>query len=261
MLQPLDSQARLTRRGFLASAGVTIAAACGKGSPTAPSGGRAMPSGGNGRLTSRPQADRTTLIGGRPLGLATGRDGTLYVPPGSTPDQRLPLGVFLHGGGANAYDLEWPFTLAERVGLALLAPDSRSLTWDAVTGAFGPDVAFIDRALAVAFSVCAIDPGRISILGLSDGGTYSLNLGLVNGDLFGKVVGFSPGFVRDDAHVGRPPVFISHGTQDTVLPIHMASHVIVPKLRAEGYDVTFREFNGGHVVPDEIALEAFQWVA
>jgi flavin-binding protein dodecin len=31
---------------------------------------------------------------------------------------------------------------------------------------------------------------------------------------------------------------------------------IVPRLRRAGYDVTYREFDGGHTVPPEIALDA-----
>jgi 4-alpha-glucanotransferase len=40
--------------------------------------------------------------------------------------------------------------MAAELGCAVLAPDSRGATWDAVTGAFGPDVRFLERALAVA---------------------------------------------------------------------------------------------------------------
>jgi len=35
----------------------------------------------------------------------------------------------------------------------------------------------------------------------------------------------------------------------------------VRQLREEGYDVTYREFDGGHEVPDEIAREAFVWLS
>jgi predicted esterase len=51
-------------------------------------------------------------------------------------------------------------------------------------------------------------------------------------------------------------VFVSHGTRDDVLPIDRTSRRIVPALRDDGYDVTYREFDGGHVVPPEVAREA-----
>jgi predicted esterase len=32
-------------------------------------------------------------------------------------------------------------------------------------------------------------------------------------------------------------------------------------LRERGYDVTFREFDGGHEVPEDIARDAIRWMA
>ena len=69
---------------------------------------------------------------------------------------------------------------------------------------------------------------------------------MINGDLFPRVVAFSPGFVVEGTAHGKPRLFISHGTADPILPIDRCSRVIVPALRARGYDVTFREFDGGH---------------
>ena len=107
------------------------------------------------------------------------------------------------------------------------------------------DVAFVDRALARVFETVSVDPARLAVGGFSDGASYALSLGLINGDLFGRVVAFSPGFeIAGDAH-GRARFFISHGKADTVLPIDFCSRMIVPRLRTRGYDVTFREFNGG----------------
>jgi predicted esterase len=60
---------------------------------------------------------------------------------------------------------------------------------------------------------------------------------------------------------GRPRIFISHGTADQILPIDQCSRVIVPRLRAMKYDVTFREFEGRHELPPAIASEALRWMA
>jgi predicted esterase len=51
-------------------------------------------------------------------------------------------------------------------------------------------------------------------------------------------------------------VSVSHGTGDDVLPIDRTSRRIVPVLRDDGYEVDYREFDGGHVVPPEVAREA-----
>jgi hypothetical protein len=45
-----------------------------------------------------------------------------------------------------------------------------------------------------------------------------------------------------------------------VIPIEKTSAQIVPRLRAEGYDVTYREFEGPHVVPASVALETISWL-
>jgi predicted esterase len=56
-------------------------------------------------------------------------------------------------------------------------------------------------------------------------------------------------------------VFVSHGDADDVLPIDRTSRRIVPDLRDDGYDVTYREFTGPHTIPVEIAREAVDWLA
>ena len=96
--------------------------------------------------------------------------------------------------------------------------------------------------------------------GFSDGASYALSLGLLNGDLFSHVIAFSPGFVGSAEPFGNPPVFISHGTADEILPIEQTSLRIVPSLKRRGYRVTYREFAGPHTVPPEIALESLAWV-
>jgi len=111
------------------------------------------------------------------------------------------------------------------------------------------------------FSSCAIDPSRVTLGGLSDGATYALALGLLNGDLFTQLVAFSPGFLKPVDRRGKPRVFVSHGTRDTVLNINVGGRGIVRQLTDEGYDVTYREFDGGHEVPVAIAREAFAWLS
>ena len=94
---------------------------------------------------------------------------------------------------------------------------------------------------------------------MSDGASYALALGLCNGDVFPTVLAFSPGFLVAPDRVGRPRLFVSHGTVDAVLPIDACSRAFVPALERAGYDVRYREFDGGHTVPPPVADEAFRW--
>jgi phospholipase/carboxylesterase len=119
----------------------------------------------------------------------------------------------------------------------------------------------IDQALGQVFGQYAVDPERLAIAGFSDGASYALSLGLANGQLFDHVIAFSPGFMAPPRQEGSPKVFISHGVQDQVLPISRCSRRIVPQLKAAGYQVTYREFAGGHAVPEELSRRAFEAVA
>jgi len=124
---------------------------------------------------------------------------------------------------------------------------SREASWDMIYGGYGPDVAVIDRALEKVFARYAVDPERVAIEGFSDGASYAASLGLTNGDLFKHLIAFSPGYSKPVKLRGRPRVYITHGTEDPVLPIRRTSRRIVPELRKLGYDVRYVEFEGGHV--------------
>jgi phospholipase/carboxylesterase len=220
------------------------------------------------RLTARPGA-RSGRCGdglapglGR-LGLGRDRDGLLYVPPkgrgrGGAP---APLIVSLHGAGSHGATMvaEPVLARADAIGALILAPDSRGDSWDVLSGGFGPDVAFLDAALRAVFDATPVDPGRLAISGFSDGASYALSVGLVNGDLFSHVLAFSPGFMAPDDQHGQPPIFVSHGTGDAVLDVDRCSRALVPLLEQVGYAVTYAEFDGGHELPPGILDEAFAW--
>ncbi|CAN5706088.1 hypothetical protein BH24GEM1_BH24GEM1_15020 [soil metagenome] len=147
-----------------------IAAACGAGRGAgdlfaADAGARRRLHAG-GRLASRP---RVSGRGSPPFGLiplqlsGSDRDGAVYVPPSFRQDRPAPLVLTLHGaGGSGRRGLGRLQQLADADGLILLAPDSRGTTWDAAgTGAFGPDVEFVDRALDLVFARYAVDSSRV----------------------------------------------------------------------------------------------------
>lgn len=215
---------------------------------------------GEGRLTARPGDVAPTRVptGERLLGITDERDALLYVPPEARGGRPVPLLVSLHGAGGGSEGLG-RFRFAADRGVAMLVPHSRGPTWDLVFGGFGDDVEVIDRALAETFRRVAVDPERIALAGFSDGASYALSLGLTNGDLFGSVIACSPGFSAPAELHGRPEVFVSHGTDDRVLPIDQTSREIVPQLRDAGYDVTFVTFDGRHEVPPAIARRAVAW--
>lgn len=181
------------------------------------------------------------------------------MPRGYRPSRPHPLVVMLHGAGGNGRNGLAPFLpLADKAGLLLLGPNARRETWDTIYGAFGPDVAIIDRELGDTFDRYTVDPTHVAIEGFSDGASYALSLGITNGDLFTHIIAFSPGFMAPSAQRDHPRVFISHGTHDPTLRVDL-SHRLVPRLEAADLDVEFVEFSGGHTVPPEIAAQAVTW--
>lgn len=252
-----DDSTRLTRRRFTALAGGTMASLLVGGLSAACAGTATGLAAGN-RITATPKRTKTTARGQSALGLDS-RDAILRVPPkGET--GALPLLVLFHGAGGSGENMLGRISAAcDEAGIAVLSPTSRGSSWDAIRGDFGPDVEFINTALTKAFDLVNVDPQRIVAGGFSDGATYALSLGLINGDYFKKIVAFSPGFVVNGEPHGKPGIFVSHGTEDPILPIDRCSRVIVPALKKRGYDVTFREFSGVHTVPPEIAKEGLTW--
>lgn len=215
----------------------------------------------SGRLVFRP---------GRPVDAVgkTGRvrfdasEGSLlalgYVPR-SVQQSPLRLVIMLHGAGGqvdNALDRLLPF--ADDYGLLVISPKSLLPSWDVIHGSFGPDVLRISQLLEEVSATYPVD--AYTVAGFSDGASYALSLGIGNGDIFDSVIAFSPGFSAAQVQYGRPRFFISHGTDDPVLPIDVTSRRLVPELEGSGYDVTYQEFDGVHAVPRRIARQAMNWL-
>jgi phospholipase/carboxylesterase len=247
----------ISRRHFLAAV-LSAATAAGCGTPV-----NGSENSGYGRLSARPANPGNESIGTglNPLGLESGRDGLLYVPATHQRGQKLPLVVYLHGaGGSSVVAVGVLQSEAESRGFALLVPDSRDFTWDIIRfGVYGPDVSYINRALEKVFSGLTIDASKIVLAGFSDGASYVLSLGLTNGDLFSRLIAFSPCILEPAETRGSPQIFISHGTSDEILNIDRCGQRLTTELRASGRTVVLEEFDGGHTIPAEVKTHALEW--
>jgi phospholipase/carboxylesterase len=116
------------------------------------------------RLQARPQpgtAVEAQRPGLRPLGLDAARDALLYLPTAYQASAPAPLVLSLHGAGGDAQGGLYPLQpLADDGGFLVLAVPSRGRTWDAVLGAFGPDLAVVDQALDWTFARTRSTPSR-----------------------------------------------------------------------------------------------------
>lgn len=259
----MRSSPAVSRRAFLSAASLSaVGTLVGCALPSLEDPGVS----GSARLTARPGTPTTAgPLGLHPLGLfyqSVVSDGVVYVPASYAPESPAPLVLLLHGArGSGADFVTRRIPEADRTGQILVAPDARSGSWDWVFGSFGSDIGSIDAALRDTFSRYAIDTHRVAVAGFSDGATLSLALGIANGDLFTRTVAWSPGQRIGRERSGNPLIYISHGTQDAVLPIQYTSRPIVSDLRRQHYQVTFREFEGAHGVPDDVLHEAMTWMA
>jgi phospholipase/carboxylesterase len=216
----------------------------------------------DGRIVLAPHSPTSRIATGRAaLGLGDGRDGFLFVPHDTSDRHGVPLLILLHGATQRAALFERLIPAADSAGVAILAPDSREMTWDAIRGEFGPDVAFLQRSINLAFDRARIDSCRVVIGGFSDGASYALSLGIRNARAFHGVVAFSPGFIIPAPEPERLPVFIRHGTRDQILPIDAASRRLASLLRESGFAVDYEEFEGPHTVRPADVHAALRWTA
>jgi predicted esterase len=188
------------------------------------------------------------------------RDTQVYIPEAASKFAKAPLVLSLHGATQGAdRGISLLRAQADEFGFVLVAPASVDTTWE-IEGAWGADRDNIDNSLALSFGLRDIDPARIAIAGFSDGASYSLSLGLCNGDLFNAVLGFSAGYIANGPRTGKPPVFLSHGTDDPIFPINVTGRLLERTLKDNGYAVTFRQFEGRHTLPPDVAATAMRWM-
>jgi phospholipase/carboxylesterase len=213
------------------------------------------------RFTARPGKPATSIAPGEHvLDDNNGRRALLFVPSSYNPETPAPFMLMLHGArGDGDRTLEQQRAVAEAHGVVVLSPSTRSGTWDAIRGDFAHDFDKLDALMAQAFERCNIDPAHVASGGFSDGASYALSIGLMNGELFTHIIAHSPGFIIAAEREGKPVVYISHGRQDEVLPFERCGARIAAQLEREGYAPRFDIFEGGHTASQELRSAALEW--
>ena len=196
---------------------------------------------------------------------------TVHQPAG---DGRFPTIVALHGWGANAHDL---LGLAPYLhgGEALVlcpqgpmslptGPGATGYGWFPITGGAPPDAeAFasaVDRLAAFLDSLYErypVDPGKLVLLGFSQGGVMAYALALREPRRYAALVALSSwlpealaGGVEKCPEDQPLPIFISHGTEDPMIPVVRAQESN-DRLRALGYAPIYREYAMQHEIRPE----------
>lgn len=188
------------------------------------------------------------------------RDGTLYVPKSYKPGTPMPVLMWLHGLAGSGESARGMFPLAEEFGIIIIAPESRELTWGQSIPGFDDDVHYLGPAYRRVANLVDLDAEHVGLGGVSDGAGYALSMGLAYGNVFNHVIVMSGGLMIPFRKQGKPRIFLAHGINDTQMPIDLTARKYVPQLKAEGYDVTYHEYDGGHRVPPGEMREAFKWL-
>ncbi len=164
----------------------------------------------------------------------------LYVPE-NRPAGPLPAVVFLHGSGGNFKAYTWVWSkLAEEMGFVLIAPGYGFGNWDGEAG-----VNAVMRALDDASTVVEIDPDRVVLAGLSNGGLGVSYSGDAYPDRFKGLIFLSPviqesvtnGEHFQNAWQGRPVLIIT-GEADKRIPVTWIDQQAA-NLTSAGVEVTY----------------------
>lgn len=218
--------------------------------------------------------------------IQTGRDYALQ-PIGTIPDEEIDvqgevydlalsvpltyqvtkgygLVVCLHGAGftGQAYLERWQTRLGEDYVLACpTAPMGAWFTRDAE-----------ELVLATIRSVQRryhIDPDRIFLTGMSNGGIGTWVIGMHDAPLFAGIAPMAGGLDRALmpflANLRSTPIYMIHGAKDQVMPVEL-SRAITKELTSLGYPYVYREHDrehpmaGGHYFPREELPELVTWL-
>lgn len=187
----------------------------------------------------------------------------LYVPPSYQPTRDYALVVCLHGAGftGDAYLERWQTRLGDEYILA--CPTLMQGTWWTRQAE--------ELVLATIRSVQAryrIDPDRIFLTGMSNGGIGAYLIGAHHAPLFAGLSPMASGL--DEVllpfleNFRNTPLYLIHGRQDQVMPVEL-SRDIARELTRLGYVFVYREHDrvhpmaGGHFFPREELPALVAW--
>jgi phospholipase/carboxylesterase len=190
---------------------------------------------------------------------------SLYVPEYYTPDRAWPLVMALHGGSGNGRGFLWSWLRDARShGAILVAPTATGNTW-ALMGE-DVDTPNLARILDLVRTRWKVDPKRLLLTGMSDGGTFSYVTGFEGSSPFTHLAPVSATFhplmaeMADANRLRGLPVHIVHGRLDWMFPVQVARQT-QQLLSAAGADVTYLEIDDlSHCYPREINPAILQWL-
>ncbi|HVB09344.1 MAG TPA: phospholipase [Bacillota bacterium] len=186
-----------------------------------------------------------------------------------------PCLLLLHGRGADEQDLLGlaglldPRLFCVSVRAPLRAPGMPGYQWHTSLATGSPEpvsmlqsLEKLRRVVAALPGAYPVDPGRLFVLGFSQGAAMTLALSsaepqAVSGALV--LSGFWPPAAKAEGLNGKA-VFVAHGSMDPVLPLTFG-RAIRDALTAGGADLTYREYPMAHQISDTELGDLTAWLA
>ncbi|MDH5574336.1 MAG: alpha/beta hydrolase-fold protein [Nitrospirota bacterium] len=187
----------------------------------------------------------------------------LYVPASYAPEQSYPLILCLHGAGftGEAYLDRWVPRLGEKYILA--CPSVAMGGW---WTRYGEELVL--KVLHEVQMKYHVDPDRVFLTGMSNGGIGAWIIGMHHADRFAGIAPMASGI--DDVlypfleNLSSTPVYIIHGAEDTVMPVQL-SRDLVKEMERRGIPYIYREHHwthphaGGHFFPKQELPDLIAW--
>jgi phospholipase/carboxylesterase len=190
---------------------------------------------------------------------------SLYVPEYYSPDLAWPLVMALHGGSGNGRSFLWSWLRDARShGAILVAPTATRSTWSLM----GEDTDTLNlcRILDLVRRRWNIDPTKLLLTGMSDGGTFCYVTGLESASPFTHLAPVAATFhplMAEMADAGRLrglPIYLVHGRLDWMFPVQVARQTR-QALLAAGADIIYQEVEDlSHCYPREMNGPILNWL-
>ena len=170
---------------------------------------------------------------------------SVYVPEYLTRATPVPVVFALHGGSGHGRVFLWSWLREARSrGVIVVAPTATGDTWSLMEPAI--DSAHLSRVLQYVRDHWAVDPGKMALSGMSDGGTFTLLSGLDSGSPFTHLAPVAASFhpllvtMTEPERIRGLPIYLVHGALDWMFPIE-TGRTANQALTMAGAKVVFRE--------------------
>jgi len=189
---------------------------------------------------------------------------SVYVPEYYDPAQPYPLIMALHGGAGHGRLFLWNWVAEARGrGVIVIAPTAVGDTWSLMDPQV--DIMNFTRILGEARARWNIDPARMLLTGMSDGGTFTLLAGLDEESPFTHLAPVAASFhpllltVTEPGRITGLPIMVTHGALDWMFPVSVG-RTANRALTGAGAKVTYREIADlSHAYPRDGNPEILDW--